>query len=160
MKTDKKRSVIVQACLTISVLAFLVLFAISIWFMNLLSERAAEREVNCATYDARPVPESVVRNLCDGNLIPVSLGECRGDLPQLQLQDVSTIFKSNVAQNISTYDDVSEIFGIYEVYCEQNQSDFRCTYDVSGVGPRIHIFYNSTTNLAESIRESSCGSGS
>lgn len=69
------------------------------------------------------------------------------------------IVESNVTLQVSTYEDVSRMFGTYEVWCEQptpTRADYRCTYDITGRGPNANIWYNSVTNLVESIRVTSC----
>lgn len=128
------------------------------WFYNALEKRSSEREANCATLDAQPIPDAVVTRLCDSNLIPDSLDACDGNT--LLRQEVGTIMRSNITPNTSSYDDVSEMFGSYQIHCATPQEDwpnFRCTYDISGIGPRINVFYDSQTRLVESIKVTSCG---
>ena len=160
-ESPEKRRMILQWCCAIVALISLAIFsatcAATIWVLGLLERRDVEREINCATYDARPIPESVMKNLCDNNLIPISLGACDGRV--LQLQDIGTIVRSNLVQNVDTYDDVSRIFDAYEIHCEipsQRRANYSCIYDISGVGPSIYIFYNSETHSVESIRVTSC----
>lgn len=160
-KNYEMRRLIVRSCIVVFIFSSLAICAVSVWFFNLLLGHYAQQEINCATYDARPIPEGALRSLCDNHLIPVSLGECRGDAPRLQ--DVVAIVESNVIPIVSTYDDVARIFGSYETYCEtpgQDTEHFRCAYNVTGVGPLINIWYTSRTRIVESIRVSSCRSGS
>ncbi len=162
MNALRVSQIVVLACLGLGWIGFLVLCSISTVLYKALSERAAEGEANCATLAVAPLPASVITNLCDNHLIPVSLGECGDTLPQLQRQHVRAIVESNVVENVSTYEDVSKMLGAYETYCEQTRrhSEFSCDYDISGLGPRARIDFSTTTNRVVSIRVIECGSGS
>lgn len=146
-----------------SVIAIAVLVPICVFIFHLfsvLSERETQREVNCATLDAEPIAEVVVNDLCEKGLIPASLGECGRDT--FQIQDIMPIVRSQVFENVSTYSDVTTIFGNYERVCGSklpNQMDFRCTYRISR-GPNIYIFYNSETEVITRITTPSCTGGS
>ena len=145
----------------LGLLLLLVIFCLfSAWVGSLLMERANERKVNIATLEAAPVPNSVVQNLCHNPLISVPLSTCADNV--LLPKDVIRIVKSNVIENVSTYDDVSDMFANYENYCEMpspNRTEFRCTYIIRGVRP-IYIFYDRETRLIKSIIAVSWDSGS
>ena len=130
---------------------------VSGWFISLLWEQGLERQVNCATFDARPISGNIVDQLCSSNLVPTSLGTCPNVL--LQRNDIGTIVSENILVGESIYADVYADFGRYEVYCavpSVDRPNYRCTYDVTGRGPNINVFYNNSTNMVESVRITSC----
>jgi hypothetical protein len=156
LKSVLQMFIVIAGGLALTILVIACSF--TIWVFSLLAQRDAERQRNCATLDARPIPDDVMLYLCDNNLIPLSLGDCNGET--LQMRDTLTIMESNITLNTSSYDDVSRIFGIYEDYCYpplQDRPIFRCRYKIGGVWPTIYILYNSETNIIESIGVQACG---
>lgn len=149
--------------LTCTVMALAVLIptcGFTIYLFSVFSERQAQREVNCATLVAEPLSETVINDLCDRGLIPASLGECGRDT--FHIQDIMPIVRSQVFENVSTYSDVTSIFGNYEDYCWPklpDRSDFPCQYSI-GRWPNIFIDYNSETEIVTSVTTPSCTGGS
>jgi hypothetical protein len=132
-----------------------------IWFSNLLVNRDKEREANCARYLSIPISSEIVNNLCEHRLIPTHMAACSSNSAQLQNKDVEAIMRANVHVGSSTYEAVNHLFPKYIEYCEpeivkQKFPTFSCTYDISGIGPRITIYYNSVTDVVEAIRVPSC----
>jgi hypothetical protein len=153
--------IVFRGCLATYGFVALITLIITVWFFDLFSKQAIEGERNCATYDAQPISTEVVRDLCERNLIPASISECNSDMAPISIQYVIDIVNSNIIPNRSTYADVTGLFGKYEILCEgpsSGRSDFRCTYNISGVGPIIFVFFNNDTKLVESVREASCRS--
>lgn len=143
-------------------LVILISIGFSIRFFNLLSERQRQQEKNCATVEAEPMPDEVVSNLCERNLIPASLSSCNDNSSPIRLQSVERIVKSNVVLGSSTYEDVSDMFGSYETYCSgvsPGMSEFTCDYHL-GRWPLVRISYDDETKIVQSIRAPSCLGGS
>ncbi len=148
---------IALACSLVALAVLVPICGFTIYLFSFLSERQDRWEVNCATLAAEPIAETVINDLCERNLIPTSLGECGRDT--FQIQDMMPIVTSNVFENVSTYSEVTSIFGNYERECKPNQMDFMCTYRISR-WPNIYISYNSETELVTRVKTVSCTGGS
>ena len=132
-----------------------------IWFLNLLNTINAERETNCATYLFKPISAEITANLCKQGVIPGSIADCSLASVELHNNDVETILRTNINIGSSTYEEVTEKFGQYTTYCSdanarQNNAQFSCKYDISGVGPKVDVFYDSNTEVAVSVKAPSC----
>jgi len=155
-----KPKTIILACSLIALAIAIPICGFTIYLFSILSERQAQREVNCATLAAEPIAEPVINDLCQRELIPSALGECGQDT--FQIQDIMPIVRSQVLENVSTYNDVTNIFGNYEEYCDPKLPDsreFRCNYFI-GRWPNILIFYNSETEVVTRVTTPSCTGGS
>jgi hypothetical protein len=144
----------------LGVLSFIGVLTV-MWFFNLLNVRSAEREGNCAAYLSTPISTEITANLCEHGLIPINISDCGLASVELYNGDVESILKANIDVSVSTYAEVTEIFGQYATYCSDenaklNNAQFSCKYDVSGVGPRIDVFYDSHTEKVVSIKTPSC----
>ena len=155
-----KPKTIALACSLIALAVLVPICGFIIYLFSFLSERQVQREVNCATLAAEPIAETIVNDLCQRGLIPTSLGECGRDT--FEIQDIMPIVRNQVLQNVSTYSDVTSIFGNYEDYCDPklpDRRDFRCNYFI-GRWPNILIFYNSETEVVTRVTTPSCTGGS
>jgi hypothetical protein len=153
----------VFSCCMLS-LAFLILIAVggTCGFLLLLDARQQEREMNCATYSSSPVSQEIVEDLCSRGLIPASVANCAAPNTQIYIGDIGTIFETNVQLNISTFHEVTNMFGDYVEICtdetiQQTIPRFSCSYDISGRGPKVRIDFNSETEVAERILVPGCG---
>lgn len=137
---------------------FICLIIIS--FFNLLATRHEERQQNCGTYLSTPISQDIAKNLCERGLIPAYLANCNTNEIQLFRNDIDTIIKANVRIGRSTYTDTTALFSEYEGYCplieKDRSSEYTCDYDISKSGPITRIFYNSKTDVVQSLFTVSC----
>lgn len=127
----------------------------SIQFLHLLNVRDMERQQNCAMLLAEPLPGETTSHLCESNLIPTHIADCRVPSVTLYSQDAISVMRANITAS-STYEDVTAMFGAYQSYCDpKDHVDFRCDYDF-GRWPRVFVYFDSRTEMATSIQVQSC----
>lgn len=139
----------------------IAILGICVWFANFLLVRSNQIEANCATYLSTPIKTDVVTRLCENGLIPQALANCTSDDIQLTNQDVGAVVKGNIQIGISSFEDVSVTFNGYITYCSdeaarKKNSEFSCGIDISGIGPRVSVFFDSATELVTSVKVPSC----
>jgi hypothetical protein len=164
VKNAMKVKRLIQRLCVIILIAVCTLTMLSVVsFSNLLIQRDAERQENCATLISAPLPVSITNDLCERGLVPSELVSCNVMTPQIRTQEIESIIRSNIVVGTSSYDEVSNLFGNYETFCEPastNSTTFRCTYDFDQYAARTYIFYNNTTEVVENIRPMGCNGGS
>ena len=80
-----------------------------------------------------PMPEDMVRDFCNQNLMPEEVADCDAAEVVITYHAIPTIFSANIDSN-STHEDVRSMFGKYERYCEhpnqfENSNTYRCKYE-------------------------------
>jgi hypothetical protein len=102
-----------------------------------------------------PLPALVTNELCQGNLIPNSVADCRRPQIEIQKRYIYAIVKANVQPGTTTYEHVTRMFGKYVDYCDDRTKVqvFSCDYYIGGTSPGVRIFYNSSTDIVEEIRQ-------
>lgn len=136
------------------------ILGIGVWFTNLLLVRSNDREANCATYLLTPIKTDVITNLCENGLIPMELANCKSTDIQLKNQDVSSVVNANIKVGATSFEEVLITFKDYITYCSdeaaQKNSHLSCHVDLSGVGPRIRVDFDTTTKLVTAIKVPTC----
>ena len=102
---------------------------------------------------ARPLPQTVVRDFCNRNLIPITLGDCTDPGLQLLARDVLPIFEANLVPSQSSLTDAIRLFGQYRGACDLH----KCEFNVVS-WPRIYVRFNTETEIITSIGQSRGGS--
>ncbi|MCA0458497.1 MAG: hypothetical protein LCI00_31330 [Chloroflexi bacterium] len=152
--TFKRIILFILFILTVAILG------ICAWFINLLTVRSNEIEANCTTYLSTPIKPDVVTRLCENGLIPKALANCTSDDIQLTNQDVGAVVKGNIQIGMSSFEDVLVTFNGYITYCSdeaaRRNNNFSCEIDISGIGPRATVFFDSATELVTSVTVSGC----
>jgi hypothetical protein len=141
MKWFTRLPAIIKLMMGVICLAAIVLASLCIWVFvrETRREQARHQELqeNWERRMASPIPEEVVEDLCNRELVPVYVADCEDPDVVILYGSIPDIVRANVDFENDTHDDVAGIFGQYE-YCQMqldcsDRDSYRCSY-------RLHAY--------------------
>lgn len=146
------------------VLSMLLVCSASCWILLLLDARNRQRDANCEMSFSTPLPSEVTNDLCKRDLVPASVAICESSNVEISRAAQFELMSSNIDIGVTTYQDVTTMFGDYVLYCEDVEtarnnptvSTFRCDYSLYN-WPIVFVEFDKQTEIAQRVFTSSCG---
>ena len=141
----------------------IVLLAIPVVMILMQLARIEQRQLeNCAFHNSQPISLAAEQYVCEhGLLLQSNQDMCSNDVVDLTRSDIVQLYRDFINMGEDSYDDVDSIFGEFEAYCSNRDSQngvasYDCDYNFVEMSSQVRIFY-SETDLVNDIRPLSCG---